>query len=601
MGIGNGALRLRIPGLPLLRTRRALGELPVVLVQVLQEPVVPLGRLVRPGALQPAGERVGALAAPEGVPPTEALLLDGCTFGFGTAVFLTDGAVGLAERVAADNERQRLLVVHGHPAEGLSNVLRRSERVRVSARPLRIHVDQAHVIGAQGSVDLAFPTVAFVAEPGVLGAPEDLVGLPDVLAPEPEAERLEPHRLVGTVAGENDEVGPGDLPAVLLLDRPQQPARLVKVRVVRPTVQGGEALRALAATAPAVGDAVRAGGMPRHPDEERPIVAVVGRPPFLRRGHHLEDVLLERFDVQGGELILVVEVLTHRIGQGRVLAQNGEIHLIRPPVPIRQWPMLLGSRRGDCWALALAFAAAVRHVGSPVSVVACSHRLLVSTWWPDAHRPWHSERRRRAAEPGSYAPAAARVLLPRQRGRQPGRQRWPPRPSDRSGRRHPILSSDVVCGCWSRRLDVHSGHAGASPRRPTCGGTPPLWLPAALPIDHWPPPPTAWLHVRAPGRPERRSPRTTRRGGHLVGAPASSSSLMALGALSWQRSGGTCPVGLHSCSGSWFSNSGHLKSVSRTIQELFWIDSSRGCRPVYTLRMTSTPLGRPPSCGRTGA
>src|SRR6185437_11489091 len=111
------------------------------------------------------------------------------------------------------------------------------------------------------------------------------------------------------------------LPAVLLLDWPEQAARLVEVCVVRPTVQRGEALSSLAATAPAVGDAVRAGGMPRHPDEERPVVAVVGRPPLLRRRHYLEYVLLERFDVEGLELILVVETPTHGIGHGRVLAQ----------------------------------------------------------------------------------------------------------------------------------------------------------------------------------------------------------------------------------------------------------------------------------------
>src|SRR5206468_1039016 len=121
--------------------------------------------------------------------------------------------------------------------------------------------------------------VALVAEPRVLRTPEDLVGFPDVGSPEAEAERLESHRFVGAVAGEDQEIGPRELPAVLLLDRPEQPARLVEGRVVGPTVEGGEALRALAATAATIGDSVRACGVPRHPDEERAVVAVVGRPP----------------------------------------------------------------------------------------------------------------------------------------------------------------------------------------------------------------------------------------------------------------------------------------------------------------------------------
>ena len=206
--------------------------------------------------------------------------------------------------------------------EGLSNVPGGSQRIRVAVGPLRVHVDQAHLHGAERIGELPVAAVALVSEPRVLRAPEDLVGLPDVLSPEAEAERLEPHRFQGDVAGEDDQIGPGDLSAVLLLDRPEQPARLVEAGVVGPTVEGGEALSAFASAAPAIGDAVRAGGVPRHPDEERPVMAVVGRPPVLRRRHHLDEIPLQRVDVEGLELLRVVELLAHRIGPGRVLIEN---------------------------------------------------------------------------------------------------------------------------------------------------------------------------------------------------------------------------------------------------------------------------------------
>ena len=193
--------------------------------------------------------------------------------------------------------------------------------------------------------------------------------------PKPKPNVLNPIDSRATVAGEDQEIGPGDLPAVLLLDRPEQPARLVEARVVGPAVEGGEALSAAAATAPAVGDAVRAGGVPRHPDEERPVVAVVGRPPVLRRRHHLDDVLLQRVEVEGLELLCVVEVLAHRIGHGRVLVEDLQVQLIRPPVLVRPGPGRLGSRGGDYWVLA--FAAAVRHVGpSPLSLFPSDGWLL---------------------------------------------------------------------------------------------------------------------------------------------------------------------------------------------------------------------------------
>src|SRR5262249_39569724 len=150
---------------------------------------------------------------------------------------------------------------------GLSDVPGCRQRIRVAVGPLRVHVDQAHLHRAEGIRELPVAGVALVSEPRVLSAPEDLLGLPDVLSPEAEAERPERHRFVATVAGEDEQIGPGDLPAVLLLDRPEQPARLVEARVVGPAVEGGEALSAGAATAPAIGDAVRACGMPAHPDE----------------------------------------------------------------------------------------------------------------------------------------------------------------------------------------------------------------------------------------------------------------------------------------------------------------------------------------------
>ena len=240
--------------------------------------------------------------------------------------------MGLAEGVAAGDERDGLLVVHRHPAEGLADVVRRGERVRVAVGALGVDVDQAHLHRAEGAGELPLAAVALVAEPGVLGTPEDLLGLPDVLAAEAEAEGLEAHRLQGDVAGEHQQVGPGDLLAVLLLDRPQQAAGLVEVGVVGPAVERGEALGAVTGAAAAVLDAVGAGGVPAHPDEQAAVVAEVGRPPVLRGGHHLDDVLLERLDVELRELLGVVEVLAQRVRPRRVLVQDLEVQLVGPPV-----------------------------------------------------------------------------------------------------------------------------------------------------------------------------------------------------------------------------------------------------------------------------
>jgi hypothetical protein len=132
--------------------------------------------------------------------------------------------------------------------------------------------------------------------------------MPDVLAAEGEAEGLQAHRLVGHVAGEDDQVGPAELVAVLLLDRPQQAARLVEVGVVRPGVDRREALVAGAGAAAAVGDAVGAGRVPGHADHQAAVVAPVGRPPVLAVGHQRLEVFLQRRDVELLEFFAIVEV-----------------------------------------------------------------------------------------------------------------------------------------------------------------------------------------------------------------------------------------------------------------------------------------------------
>src|SRR5215471_8172872 len=109
-------------------------QLPLVLVEVLEEPVVPLRRVIGPCALQPAGNRSGAFAAAKAVLPAEALLLQAGALRFGTDVLGIRGStMCLTDRVAADNERKGLLVIHRHTAERLSNVLCCSERIRVEA------------------------------------------------------------------------------------------------------------------------------------------------------------------------------------------------------------------------------------------------------------------------------------------------------------------------------------------------------------------------------------------------------------------------------------------------------------------------------------
>src|SRR5262245_18018936 len=94
------------------------------------------------------------------------------------------------------------------------------------------------------TVDLAVLArgIALVAKPRAFRAPVGVVRLPLVFTSAAEAEDRSAHGLDRDVAGEDEQIRPGNLVAVFLLDRPKQAARLVEVAVVWPGVERSKTL-----------------------------------------------------------------------------------------------------------------------------------------------------------------------------------------------------------------------------------------------------------------------------------------------------------------------------------------------------------------------
>ena len=303
---------------------------------MLEEVIAPLGRLRGPGDRQAAADRITSDARRIGVRPAKTLLFDGRTLRLRSHVSGRTGSVGLAERVTARNQRDCLFIVHRHARKRLANILGSRDWIGDKVRALRVHVDQAHVGGAERLGQLAIAGKALLrSHPFVFESPVDVhVRLPDVRTSAREPEGLEPHRLESDVAGQNHQVGPGDLLPVLLLDRPQQAASSVEVDVVRPAIKRSETLLASAAAFATVAGAVGSRAVPCHANEKRAVVTEVRRPPVLRVGHQCGKVLLQRLIVKALELLRVIEVLAHRIGLRGVLVQDIQVQLVRPPVTV---------------------------------------------------------------------------------------------------------------------------------------------------------------------------------------------------------------------------------------------------------------------------
>ena len=347
MGINDHVLRCDVFGTPLVGARRALDQFPLVLEQHLEIAHVPGRRARLPGAFDAAGGGVATLAAAVLVDPTKAHGFHRRGFRLRANQLRVTCSVRLAEGVAARDQRHRFVVVHRHAGEGLAHVAAGCDRVGIAVRSFRVHVDQAHLHGGERVLQLAITAVAAVrlvagGEPLLLGAPVNVFfRRPDVGTAAAKAEGLEAHRLHRHVAGEDEQVSPGNGVAVLLLDRPQQAACLVEVAVVGPAVERRETLVTGVGAAAAVGRTVGARCVPGHADKQAAIVAVVSRPPVLRVSHQCGEIALQRGKVELFERLGVVEVGIHRVRHRLTLVQDGQVQLIGPPVGVG-----LGALRG---------------------------------------------------------------------------------------------------------------------------------------------------------------------------------------------------------------------------------------------------------------
>ena len=301
--------------------------------------VVPLGWVGRPCALDAAGHGVAANATALFVQPAKTLGFQVLAFRTGAKVGCTAISVGFANGVATGRQCNGLLVVHGHAGKGQAHVVCRALWVGLAHHAFRVHVNQTHLNGCKWVVQrlpvLTSTVIALGGEPLLLGTPVDvLLWVPNVLAAKAKAVGLQAGGLVGHISSEDEEVGPGELVAVFLLDGPQQTTAFVEVAVVGPGVQGGEALGTSACAATAVSDPVGAGCVPGQANHEAAVMAPIGRPPLLAVGHECGEVFLHCRHVQFLHFLAVVEAL-ERVGLGVLLVQDVQVEGGGPPLHVR--------------------------------------------------------------------------------------------------------------------------------------------------------------------------------------------------------------------------------------------------------------------------
>ena len=242
--------------------------------------------------------------------------------------------------MAAGNEGDGFFVVHGHASKGFAHIPTGGDGIRLAIGAFGVDIDQAHLHGGQGALQLTVAAIAIITKPGLFVTPVDVfLRLPEIDTPAAKAKGLEAHGLEGTIPRENDEIGPGNPVAIFLLNRPEQASRLVEVAVVGPTVDRCQSLVTATGPTSTIGGAVGAGAVPGHTDKQAAIMAPVGRPPILGIGHQGMQILLQCLEIELIEFISIVKSSPQRIGCRRVLMQQIEIELVRPPVVICSPPL----------------------------------------------------------------------------------------------------------------------------------------------------------------------------------------------------------------------------------------------------------------------
>ena len=325
---------------PLVCACGGFGQLPFVAKQSVEIAHIPLRWRRIPRAFDTRCDRVVALAGAVTVLPAQAHLMDGGSFGFSPNQLRVAVTVCLTKGVTTGDKRHCFRIIHTHAGKGVADVKGGLQRVRIAVWAFWVHVDQTHLHSSERVFEITLTGIAAVLttgffEPDVFGSPVNVfLRRPCVRTTTAETKCLVTHGFHRDVPGQQEQVGPRNGVAVLLLDRPQKAAGFIKVAVVRPGIQGCEPLLTGIAATTTIRSSVGASGVPGHAYKERAVMAVVRGPPVLAVSHQRNKVGLQRRIVELFEGLSIINHAAEWVELRVVLVQHLQVQLIWPPFAV---------------------------------------------------------------------------------------------------------------------------------------------------------------------------------------------------------------------------------------------------------------------------
>ena len=214
-----------------------LCEFPFVAEQGFEITVIPSCWRGCPRAFKSTGNCAAAAACAETILPTQTHFLNRRGLWLWTNILIwIRCAVCLSKCVPARNERDSFLIVHCHARECFANVVCRSQWIGCSVWTLGVDINQSHLHCGKRICKFALTRISLFCKPFLLAAPICFIRLPHILTATAKSKCFKSHGFQRNIAGENDQISPRNLFAILLLDGPHQAPRFVQIDIVGPTI-----------------------------------------------------------------------------------------------------------------------------------------------------------------------------------------------------------------------------------------------------------------------------------------------------------------------------------------------------------------------------
>ena len=212
---------LLIDRVPDIRASRAFYQLPLITKQKVEIAIVPFCRIGCPRTFDTTGDGVTPFAFAMCAYPAKAHLFNRSTFWLNPDQISITCTMRFTECMTTCGQGDSFFVIHRHSGKCFTNIAGTCQRIGIAIRPFRIHIDQSHLHGRQRMRQIAITRITAIRQPVCFKTPVNIFfRCPYVWTTATVTKGFAAHRLDSDITCQNQKIGPANLLAIFLFDRP---------------------------------------------------------------------------------------------------------------------------------------------------------------------------------------------------------------------------------------------------------------------------------------------------------------------------------------------------------------------------------------------